>query len=170
MLIKEFSFMEASPLLAFIEKCKDKIVGKEIKRFYSSSLFGGITDDPVVFEFDEFSLILHYFFYSDITIQIVAPQLVHEDNSLSFLYRGIPESCNLRQYVNETPFPYIDVKIVDVTVQRFAEEFEINGATGETRPEGGDYFKVITVHLEGGRQFYICGEDAIVDGYMVVWD
>ena len=51
MLIKEFSFMEASPLLAFIEKYKDKIVGKEIKRFYSSSLFGGITDDPVVFEF-----------------------------------------------------------------------------------------------------------------------
>ena len=170
MQITEFSFMEASPLLAFIEKHKEKIVGKEIKRFYSSSLFGGITDDPVVFEFDKFSLILHYFFYSDLTIQIVDPQLVHEDNSLNFLYRDIPESCNLRQYVDEIPFPYIGTKIVDITVQRFSEEFEINGATGETRPEGGDYFKAITVHLEGGKQFHICGEDAIIDGYMVVWD
>ena len=61
-------------------------------------------------------------------------------------------------------------KVADITIERFSEEFEINGTTGETRPNGGDYFKTITVHIENGSRFYICGRDARDDGYLDVWD
>jgi hypothetical protein len=40
---------------------------------------------------------------------------------------------------------------------------------GGVRPDGGDYFKKITVQMENGKSFYICGEDALFDGYMDVW-
>ena len=32
------------------------------------------------------------------------------------------------------------------------------------------YFSKITIHLDDGRKFYICAEDALFDGYMTIWD
>ena len=169
-MIKTFSCTEAAPLIDFIEKHKSSLVGKSIHAFYSSNLFGDITDEPLAFEFDDFVLVLHYFFYSDITIQAIEPDLFHSDESLNFLYKDIEWSRNVRHYIQKIDFPYNNAKIVDISVERFSEEFEINGATGETRPNGGDYFRTITVHLENGQQFHICALDAMADGYVRVWD
>jgi len=169
-MVQTFSFTEAAPLISFIQKHKSELVGKCINCFYSSNVFGSISDEPLVFEFDDFVLVLHYFFYSDMTIQIIDPELFHSDETLNFLYRDIWESRHVHHYIQKIDFPYTNCKITDITVEQFSEEFEINGATGETRPDGGDYFKMITVHLENGKQFYICALDAISDGYVEIWD
>ena len=167
-MVQTFSFKEAAPLINFIQTNKSGIIGKSIKYFYSSSPFGGTADEPFVFEFDDFVLVLHYFNYSDLTLQLIDPDLFHSDKTLNFLYKDICGSRNVHHYIQKTGFPYTDYKIVDIIVERFSEEFEINGATGETRPDGGDYFKMITIHLESGKKFFICALDAICDGYMEV--
>ena len=169
-MIKTFSFTEAAPLIDFIEKHKNSIVGKSIHAFYSSALFGDMTDEPLAFEFDDFILVLQYFFYSDITIRTIEPNLFHSDESLNFLYKNIEWSRNVRHYIQKIDFPYNNAKIVDISIECFSEEFEINGATGETRPNGGDYFRTITIHLENGHQFHICALDAMADGYVRVWN
>ena len=60
-------------------------------------------------------------------------------------------------------------KIVDIQVNRFSEAFECNGATGEMRPDGGDYFSTIRICLDSGGSLCLCGVDSITDGYVEVW-
>ena len=169
-MVRKFSFMEAAPLIDFIEKHKERIIGKSIVGFFSTVSFGSYSDEPLAFEFGEFVLVLHYFFYSDLTMHIIPPEQFHSDETLNFLYENIPGSRNLCHYIRKNKFPYAGCKIVDVSVERFSHEFEINASTGETRPDGGDYFKTITVHLEGGKCFHICALDAEADGYVRTWD
>ena len=94
---QEYSFTEATPLISFIHNHKNEIIGKDIGCFYSSSPFGNISDEPLVFEFDEFVIVLHYFYYSDLTVQIIKPDLFHSDETLNFLYKDIPESRKKRK-------------------------------------------------------------------------
>jgi hypothetical protein len=164
------TFIEASPLLEFINQYKDNIIGQRICNFYRDNYLGGVSDGPMVLEFEKFSLIIHYYWYSDLTLYAVAPEKIREDMSLNFLYRDIWESRNVCYWVQAMPFPYIGSSITAVEVERFSEEFEINPSTGETRPAGGDYFSKITIHFENGGKFYFCAADSICDGYMEVWD
>ena len=168
--IKKVTFLEAESLLRYIEENKDQIIGQKICNFYRDNLLNSISDGPAVFEFEQFSLIIHYYWYSDLTIYVVEPEKVRNDLSLNFLYKDIPESRNVRHWVQPIEFPYIGCRISSVEVERFSEQFEINPSTGETRPDGGDYFSKITIHLDDGRKFYICAEDALFDGYMTIWD
>ena len=62
-----------------------------------------------------------------------------------------------------------DTKIVDYELESFHDEYEINPASGETRPEGGDYFKQISFILDDDNKLCICAEDSEVDGYCDVW-
>jgi len=169
-MVKEFSFREAQPLLAFLEQNRDKIVGKTIQNFYTDNCFGSISDQPLVFELDDYVLVLHYFLYSDMTVQIVDAEQFHADETLAFLYENAPANRKKNHCVLNSPFPGLDCKITDIQVERFSEEFEVCPVTGKTRPAGGDYFRTITIHLDNGEPFYISGCDAGSDGYVEIWD
>ena len=164
-----FEFYNAEPLLSFIKQHRDRIIGQHIRHFYSSALFGGITDTPIAFELDNYSVIISYFFYSDMDLYVVDSQSLRNDLSLNFLYRDTPGSRNVRYSISENEFPYIGEAITDIRINRFSHEFEINPSTGETRPDGGDYFSVITIVLSSGQEFNICAADTFFDGYVEIW-
>ena len=169
-MLKKFNFLDATSFITFINNNKDKIVGQKICRYYSDGFFGSFACGPVVFEFENFSVIIDYCFYSDIDIYVANKEMVINDNSLNFLYKDIPESRNLETWVHEDEeFPYIERTIVDIDISRFSSEFETNPSTGETRPEGGDYFSTITVYLDNNEEFYICAASPICDGGIDVW-
>jgi len=166
----KYSFCEAEPFLCFLEENKQHIAGQKICNFYSGAGWGGLSESPLVIELEQFSIIIHYFFYSDIHIHVVDKETVQQDRSLNFLWRDIPESRNVTEWVRPIDCPYIGSVIVGIKVERFSTAFEINPSTGETRPDGGDYFSTITVLLDDGGAFYICAADAVCDGYVEVWD
>ena len=83
---------------------------------------------------------------------VIDNETYHKDESLNFLYKDTPESSKICHYMPEQDFPYIGCKIVDIEIERFSEEFETNASTGETRPDGGDYFKEIIMKCTS----YIC--------------
>ncbi|MDO4983787.1 MAG: hypothetical protein Q4E35_09580 [Eubacteriales bacterium] len=168
-MIKKYEFCNAKPLLLFLTQQRDKLIGQHIKNFYSSAPFGVMSDTDIAFELDDYSIVISYFFYSDLTLYIVDSQTLKDNLSLNFLYKDVPESRNLVQWISEEEFPFIGKEISDITIKRFSHEFEINPATGETRPNGGDYFSVITVILSDGQEFHICAADTICDGYVKIW-
>ena len=59
--------------------------------------------------------------------------------------------------------------IKQITVDRFSHAFEINGATGEMKPDDGDYFSTIRIFLDNERVIGFQGCDAISDGYVYYW-
>ena len=164
-----FEFYCAEPLLSFINQYRDRIIGQRIRRFYSSSPFGEMAETPVAFTLDDYSIVISYYFHSDMTVYVVDSQALENDLSLNFLFSDIPESRNVRQWIHEEEFPFIGQTISDIRVERFSHGFEINPSTGEARPDGGDYFSVITVVLSSGDLFHICAADTIFDGYIEVW-
>ena len=164
-----FEFYNAEPLLAFIKQNRDRIIGQHIRHFYSSAPFGEMSDTPLAFELDDYSIVLSYYFYSAMDLYVVDSQSLRKDLSLNFLYRDIPESRNLRYRISEVEFPYIGQAITDIRLVRFSHEFEINPSTGETRPDGGDYFSVITIVLSSSQEFNICAATTICDGYIEIW-
>ena len=42
------------------------------------------------------------------------------------------------------------------------DAFECDAITGEIRPEGGDYFSVIRLHLDSGTVLYFCSADTAI--------
>ena len=167
--MKTFSFKEASPLLEFIEKYRGQIIGKTIKKFYSTDYYGELTPSPIAFSLDGFDLILCYLIYSDLTLWVAKEGAVEKDRQLRMIYPNDP--IGHRSFLNEDEeFPYSGQKIADIEIERFSSAFEINPCTEEMRPEGGDYFKKITIHLESGKKFYLCAAPTAYDGYFSVWD
>ena len=166
---KTFEFYHAEPLLAFINQNRDRFIGQHIKHFYSSAPFGEMADTPLAFELDDYCVIVSYYFYSDMTLYVVSTEDLKNDLSLNFLFRDIPESSKLELWVHEEEFPFIGHVISDIHIRRFSHEFEINPSTGETRPDGGDYFSVITIVLSSGQEFNICAAATFCDGYIEIW-
>ena len=168
-MLKTYSFIEASPFLAFLDQNKEKILGERIVKYYSCVPFDGLSESPLVFELENFSIIVQYFFLSNLTITLADVNTVRNDLSLNFMYREEPWSKNCEDWVHEENAPFLGKKIADIEVERFSESFEINPSTGESRPRGGDYFSVITVILDDGDYFKICAAPTICDGYIECW-
>ena len=61
-MVKNYAFLNAAPFEAFIETHKNSILGKPIRSFYTNNVFRGFCDEPLAFEFDDFVLVLFYFF------------------------------------------------------------------------------------------------------------
>lgn len=172
--MKEYTFREATSLLDFLERSRDKIIGQHINGFYSDvpvEPFGMVsTSSAFVFELDNYSIILLYFWYSDLNLYVVNTQELKKDLSLNFLFKDIPYSRNLTYYVNRQDFPFAEGHVInDIQKKRFSDEIGTNPSTGETRPAGGDYFSTIEVFLDNGEVIHICAENAYEDGYMLMW-
>lgn len=186
----KYDFTEAEPLLRFIDENRDKIIGQHIRGFYSVGLFagysdfynmtenepddwvfytllsGGETDCPIAFRLDDFCIVVEYYFISELGLYITDTDSLISDLSLNFLFKDIPESSALSYNLKKTEFPYTDKEISDIQIERFSEEFEIDPSTGETCPDGGDYFSTITVTFTDNERMHIHGGDADDDGYM----
>lgn len=94
---KSFHFLEATPLLEFIEKNQNRIIGKKITAVRSSCGMNGMTDEAIVLSFGNISIVFYYLFYSDLYIDIVNTIAIdiEQDPSLNFIYREIPDSRNM---------------------------------------------------------------------------
>ena len=165
---KFFAFDNAEPLLMFIDQHKDRIMGQHIRHFCSSAAFGEMAETPLAFELDDYSIVISYYHLSSVDLYLVDTPSLKNDLSLNFLHRENPESRNLREWISEEKFPYIGQAIKDIRIDRFSHEFEINPSTGETRPDGDDYFSKITVVLSSGQEFNICAADTFCDGYIEI--
>lgn len=165
-----YSFEEATPFLSFIKANKEKLIGKTLTECWGNGRIGDLYDSPLVLVFEEFSVIVEYYFYSSITIWITDAESFHADTTLNFLYKNIPESCKLSYgiFPNESN-PFLGCKVTDIKLDRFSHSYEIDASTGECRPDGGDYFSVISIDFDNGDTLHICGADALYDGYIEVW-
>ena len=155
----------------FIKDNKDSIVGQRINGLYWNGGMGcGMSDGPIVFLLDKICICMEYYLLSDIVIYTFSQQQLNADMTLNFLYKDIPESRNVKHFVwlDET-LPLRGRKIKDISLCKFSHKFEINPSTGETRPDGGDYFSTIVCNLDNGWKLCICAEAAIYDGYVDVW-
>ncbi len=128
-----------------------------------------MSDSPVIFELDDYSLIMAYYWYSDLTIYLANTKVLKHDLSLNFLYKEIPGSRNLETWVWREDIPYIGQKITDICVKCFSGSFEINPSTGERRPDGGDYFSIISFRLSSHDEIHVCAAPTTCDGYVEVW-
>lgn len=166
----DFEFTEAEPLVECIEKYKDKLAGRQITHYYRDRQTGkGVS--PAVFVVGDMAITVSYMWYSWLTVTVVDKERFFADTSLNFLYKDIPGSSNV--WYDEYPFDdmgFIGGQIKDIIVRRFSDKHMTHPSLGRVRPEGGDYFSKITVQMSNGKDFYICGADAIFDGYMDVWE
>jgi len=167
-MIMDFDFKLATPLLEFIEKYKDKLIGQTVTSYYRD-IYTGASEQPAVFVLNDYALVIHYFWLSWMEVNVVDKDSFFADTTLNFLYRHTPGSRKLWFDIlplNDADF--VGEKITDITVNRFSFEHETHPALGGIRKQGGDYFGEITVHLTNEKSFSFCGEDAIFDGYMDV--
>ena len=174
--MKTYSFTEATMLMKFIDENKENIIGCSLKQFHTEYWphYGrsSLSDIPVVLEFANYCIAINYLIYSDIEIVIGTKDKLQRNKTIA-------DVINIRNVIHDYYSEEFELgikkeliegcKIVDIQIERFSEAFECNGATGEMRPDGGDYFSTIRICLDSGVVLCLCGVDAITDGYVEVW-
>ena len=173
---KEFKFDEAPPLLAFIDKYRDRIVGHVIKACYSEM---GIYvrnypgSQPVFLILDDLVIGIDYLYRGHVSIfsadeSDFEPKDRDENGGIrDFVFHSrIPGRSDA--YVSWYPdMPAMGQKVKDVIIGRHTNHYE--DYPNSERPEGGDYFSWLEVKLEDGTVLHIYAEDATSDGYVDVW-
>ena len=171
-----YSFTEATPLLQFIEENKTSIIGSTLKylhtEYWPEHGERNLSENPVVLEFTDYCIVVNYLIYSDMELVIGKKEEIVNNQDVAYI-------VNIRNKIHDYYSEEFDrginkelienCKIVDIQVDRFSEAFECNGATGEMRPDGGDYFSTVRVCLDSGIVLCLCGVDSITDGYVEVW-
>ena len=171
-----YSFTEATPLLKFIDENKRYIIGSTLKylhtEYWPEHGQRSLSDIPVVLEMADYCIVVNYLIYSDIELIIGKKEEIVTDQDVAYIvnirneihdYYSEEFGCGIKKEQVE------NCKIVDIQVDRFSEAFECNGATGEMRPDGGDYFSTIRICLDSGVILCLCGVDSITDGYVEIW-
>lgn len=171
--VKTFHFEEAKPLLKFIELHYKEIIGHRIKTLYISYWPETdrhiMSDEPVVLEMDNGCIMLEYLAYSDLTITIGSKDELKQQDDVDVVMNYREEIPNYFEFDDSVKKDDIEGReVVDITVDRFSHAFEYN-IRGDERPEGGDYFSTIRLHLDNGLKLCFCGADAEADGYIFSW-
>lgn len=171
-----YHFSEATPLIKFIDEKKDRIIGGTLKRldtlYWPIYERANISELPVILEMDDYCIVVNYLLVSDIEIRIGKKEALMKDEDAAYLFNIRNEMQDYYEEELELGIKKAlieNCKIEDIQIERFSEAFECNSATGEMRPEGGDYFSVIRIYLDRGVTLCLCGVDAITDGYVKVW-
>ena len=174
--MREYSFTEATPLIDFLDKYSGRIIGNQIKNFYVDFWpnYGrySLSDRPVVLELNDCFVVISYLIPSDIGIIVGTEDEVSQNKDAADMiniknvlvdYYDTEFSRGVKKEEIE------NCKIIKVEVERFSCAFECNPVTEEIRPDGGDYFSTIRMHLDSGVTLCFCGADSITDGYVEVW-
>ncbi len=174
--MREYSFTEATPLIEFLDKYQDKIVGNHIKNFYVDFWpnYGrcSLSDCPVVLELDDCFVVISYLIPSDIGIMVGTKNELSANKDVADMIdikNVLVDYYNQEFSLGVKKEEIENCKITKIDVERFSSAFECNSATEEIRPEGGDYFSTIRLHLDSGTILCFCGADSITDGYIEVW-
>ena len=175
-MMKTYSFTEATPLINFIAENKKHIIGSTLKYFGAEHwLFHNremISEWPVVLSINNYCIAVNYLVPSDMELitgteeeltQIKELKWVVESRNEIIDYFGEEFGDGIKKELIE------GCTIKDIQIERFSEAFECNGPTGEMRPEGGDYFSTIRMHLNSGIVLCLCGAPALWDGYIEYW-
>ena len=171
--MKVFNFMEAQPLLRFIDSHSEEIVGHTIKSLYINYWperdYRIMSDEPVVLEMDNGCILLEYLIFSDMTIKIGSKEEIRQEDRVDDIIRFRNENPNYFECEDLVNKDDIEGRTISkITVDRFSHAFECN-IQGDERPEGGDYFSTIKLHLDNGMILCFCGADAEADGYVFSW-
>ena len=165
----KYPFLFYHELQKYIDENKDRLIGKKIEGYYNyMGHFNNMIDGPILLAFDEFCIELHYYIPSNAVINVISREKFERDHAMDFMFDGTEPGFEFH-YIADELFPLKGIAIKDIMIDRFSEEFEIDGPSGDTRPEGGDYFSTIRLLMENGQIWCFCGEDAINDGYLDTW-
>ena len=171
----KYEFLEATPLIDFVEENKSKIIGHTLAAFYMDIWppvgRSQISDMPMVLELDDYCLVVNYLIPSNMELAIGQKEEIEQEEYYWIMnQRNVVRNFFGEEFGLDKMKGLIEGHIVErIEIKRFSEEFEINGSTGETRPDGGDYFSTIRIVLDSGIAICFCGADAISDGYIEVW-
>lgn len=158
---KEYYFDNFNELSNFLFEMLKLIKNKEILDIVSDTPLFGIIDNgksldgKVIIKFeDNTALKLNYLWWSKIHIEFIDNYKKYTKDIEEFYF----DDFNVK-----------DKQIISFSLECFCDEYEINPSTGETRPEGGNYFREIAFNLDDGSRLKICAEDSLFDGYCDVW-
>ena len=173
---KEFTFDEATPLQAFINKYRDRIVGHVIKACYTEMGMYVRNDNgsqPVFLILDDLVIGIEYLYRGHVTIFTADESDFeleeHDDDSgrKDFVFHSRIPGRDDAWGAWYPDMPAMGQKIKKVKIGRHSDRYE--DYPNSERPEGGDYFSWIEIRLEDGSVLHIYAEDAISDGYVDVW-
>ena len=165
---REFKFDEATPLLAFIDKYRDRIVGHVIKACYTDMGIYVRDDDgsqPVFLILDDLVIGIDYLYRGHVSIFTAEesdfePEDRTEDSGTRDFIFHSRISGRYDAYVSWYPdMPAMGQRVKDVVIGRHSDRYE--DYPNSERPEGGDYFSWFEVILEDGtvRQLNIISAD-----------
>ena len=180
----QFRFDEATPLQAFIDQYRDRIVGHTLKACYINAESIGLHDIDewgrttrstsegiLFFILDDVCIGLSYLFLSHADIVICEEKDFevindnYQENQKLVHFRGeIPGITDeYTSYLTWDPeMPSMNQKIVDVSIGRFTQGYE--DSIDSERPDGGDYFSWISLALEDGTEVIARAMNAVYDG------
>ena len=174
---KEFRFDEATPLLQFIDRYRDRIVGHTLKACYVDGFlyvkFDGASR-PVFLVLDDSCIGIEYLYPGHATIitaeesdfEITGEILNDTRYKMITFHSRIPgRDDDGLLWCSE--MPAMNQKITDISIGRHSNKYE--DYPNSERPEGGDYFSWIKLTLEDGTELNINAEDSLMDGYVDVW-
>ena len=167
------TFTEAESLLGFLEKHKSKIVGHKLKHLFANYWPEkgrySLSDEPFIIELDDCFIMIQYLIPSDITFFIGSEEEIRPiDEGILDIKERLVDYYVEEFERGEKKEDIEDNVILDVSVERFSHAFEYN-IHGDMRPEGGDYFSTIRLHLESGKSLCFVGDEALADGYIRYW-
>ena len=131
-----------------------------------------MSDESIVIEMDNCWIELQYYFTSDLTFTI---GIQEEIEQCPAAMRTIEIRDNFVDYYCEEFGAGVKKELIEgskiksIEIERFSESFECNPCSGEMRPDRGDYFSTIRIHLDSARTLCLRGADSIFDGYIEIW-
>ena len=170
----KFQFVEATPFIEFIEKNKSRIIGHILKELFTDywpdKIRYMMSDQPFIIRIDDLFIMINYLIPSDIELIIGSKEEIAQVDKCDMLQiKNRLQDYYEEEFEDGVKKELIEGRIITgIDIERFSEEFECN-CQGKTRPAGGDYFSTIRIRLDSGTTLCLCGDDAIVDGYMRFW-
>ena len=176
LVMKEYHFDKATPLLEFLEENKELYVHRTLKRMFSDMGFyvpfrGTMLENAIGFLIDETCIIIDYYVPSSMTLRIATLEEIQNDKTLQWMLRRYEEVEDKETHpllMSHVPLKDMkDHKISSIEVERFSSMIELT--EDAKRPAGGDYFGTIKLVLDNGVEICFCGADALCDGYIQLW-
>ena len=172
--MRRIQFIEATPFIEFIEKNKSRIVGHILKElltdYWPNKNRCMISDRSFIIRIDDFFVMIDYLIPSNIELIIGSKEEIAQVDECDMLQiKNALQDYYDEEFEDGVRKELIEGRIITgIDIERFSEEFECN-CQGETRPAGGDYFSTIRICLDSGTTLCLCGDDAIIDGYIRFW-
>ena len=170
--VTTYCFDTRNELVEFLKMHKKEIVGQKIKCIYSAYGYIETLDDwPIILSFSEYMVAVEYMYLSDIVLHILPVDFFHR-------FKNAPQQTEFfdsdfyLSYEDDVAknFTSNNTAVENISVKAFSYGHYRDSVSDEFRPEGGDYFSTIKLHLQNGMRLCICGKDSVHDGYMDVWE